>query len=855
MPESAAVESALSRFLNSGSAPADEDTSFAAPAPAPAPIPVVAPDEPIAQAPPRSPYLSAERPRPLHAPYEAPVVATSAQESWGPDRRATPPATDAIPQVVPAQAPEEIAPPAPPVTYAPWTGAIPRVELPAATAAPEPAPATTEIPAPEARQEPTPEPEIERASIAETVVEPDFAPKTTPEFAAEPDFAPVAEPVADYAPVAQPSSFSPTLVNGLVPMPIEAEEAEIIAPVQPPAATEIQPQASDESAAYAPSWEREPEAQSEETSASQEYAPEASDPVKQLGASALSTASLEAAGAPTPRAGIPVVGGEDRQMPSFGEEEPFVPRFEPLGGVVPAPVPTVSFTTPHAAPRPFSPLDDLAIPESDEPAYVPKVELDDTSLSFMDGEHVPAAAPAPDSFTQPARPWATVDPSDVEFATGEPLGPETGTFEAESAPAVPQRVDEPAAEAHSPWLPIEGPGPSELTQAELTQAEPANSEAGAPEPTRVSSLFSEFAEPFNQDAPVAEESHPVGDPSLAAPATASTAAAFFAATSARDARASDEAPGTGAFETPLSGAIPVLERDIEPQGAEPMTDPATEPLAATETETETETETAAQPIHRDSKRTEPLHTTATAYTPSQGDWGPSTVSTSEAAALADHDADLSDLTDLTEDAALPGTTEGEAPIEPPSKAPHGRRRLVLWIVIAALAAAAIGAIAFVVFQPEPATLPTPTETASAPAPTAEPVSITDPTDFVAAMPSTVGTNVLVAYEVTNPAGDAALPARAAEHVTLTYGPGSTSTMFTIEAYQHYSVEDAQTAYDSYADGATDVEDVTVDGTTVGERAYSTTGATGTVVWRNETAVLVLTGPSAELLDFFAHFGV
>ena len=85
----------------------------------------------------------------------------------------------------------------------------------------------------------------------------------------------------------------------------------------------------------------------------QEYVPDVGDPVRKLGASALSTASLEAAGAPTPRGGVPLIGGDGDVMPSFGEEEPFVPRFEPLGGVVPAPVPTVSFTTPkpHDAAR------------------------------------------------------------------------------------------------------------------------------------------------------------------------------------------------------------------------------------------------------------------------------------------------------------------------------------------------------------------------------------------------------------------------------------------------------------------------------------------------------------------------
>ena len=187
---------------------------------------------------------------------------------------------------------------------------------------------------------------------------------------------------------------------------------------------------------------------------------------------------------------------------------------------------------------------------------------------------------------------------------------------------------------------------------------------------------------------------------------------------------------------------------------------------------------------------------------------------------------------------------------------HRRRRLVLWIVLGAVIAAGAGIFVYrLAFLPEPITLPVVTVTAQAPTPTAKPVAITDSSDFVAAMPTTVGTDVLMDYVVTDTVGDTTLPARAAEHVTLKYGPGSTSMPFTVEAYQHYNADDAKAAYDSYATGSTDVKDVTVDGTNVGQRAYSTSGSTGTVVWRNGTAVFDLTGPSDEVLAFYEHFGV
>jgi hypothetical protein len=187
---------------------------------------------------------------------------------------------------------------------------------------------------------------------------------------------------------------------------------------------------------------------------------------------------------------------------------------------------------------------------------------------------------------------------------------------------------------------------------------------------------------------------------------------------------------------------------------------------------------------------------------------------------------------------------------------HKRRRLVLWIILGALVA---GAATFLVyrlyFPPDPVILPTPTATAQAAAPTAQPIAITDASTFVSSMPTVVGTDVLVDYTVTDPVGDPTMPVRTAEFVTLDYGPGLSSRVFTVEASQHYNQTDAQTAYDSYAAGVTNVKDVVVNGDTVGKRAFSTSGSKGTVVWRNGTAVFDLTGPADSVLDFYEHFGV
>jgi hypothetical protein len=188
--------------------------------------------------------------------------------------------------------------------------------------------------------------------------------------------------------------------------------------------------------------------------------------------------------------------------------------------------------------------------------------------------------------------------------------------------------------------------------------------------------------------------------------------------------------------------------------------------------------------------------------------------------------------------------------------PRRRKRWVWWLLLGLVVAAGAGILVYRMFLlPEPVTLPVPTVTASPATPVGEPISIEESTDFVAALPDTVKTSVLVDFESIDPGTESELPARTAEHYTLGYDAGSGSADYVVDAYQHYNEDDAQAAYDSYADGATDVEPVMVDGEQVGERALLPDTSTGTVVWRNLTAVFVLTGPADSVLDFYEHYGV
>ncbi len=195
--------------------------------------------------------------------------------------------------------------------------------------------------------------------------------------------------------------------------------------------------------------------------------------------------------------------------------------------------------------------------------------------------------------------------------------------------------------------------------------------------------------------------------------------------------------------------------------------------------------------------------------------------------------------------------------KPGGKDGMGRSRLILIIVAAALVAGVIGVLVYRTYLlPEPVTMPTPTVTAEPRVPEGEPIAIEEEaSEFLSAMPLQVGADVLMAYEVLDPVGDQSLPARAAEHLKLSYGSGVGEPVYTVHAYQHYSVDDAQAAYDAYAAGAPDVADVTVDGDVVGQRAFQAASARGQVVWRNGTAVFVVTGPASDLVHFYERFGV
>lgn len=134
-------------------------------------------------------------------------------------------------------------------------------------------------------------------------------------------------------------------------------------------------------------------------------------------------------------------------------------------------------------------------------------------------------------------------------------------------------------------------------------------------------------------------------------------------------------------------------------------------------------------------------------------------------------------------------------------------------------------------------------------PTIAPVALDDPTEFLAAMPATVGAYAMTAAAPVEE--DAAgLSTRVAEVDDLTYSDGSTS--LELRAIQHYDEDDATAQFDALAEGGADAQPVTVGGEEVGQRV-TLDGDPATYVWRNGTAVFTLTGPADALDGFWIQF--
>ncbi len=782
--------------------------------PEPVAPPVAAP--PVAA--PRSPYLTGELPRATEAParpsfFQAPAAPEPSDEPTGPAMTPSPQEAWSGPQVQRVEAFEP----------APREAANPEAEAfePELTPARPVVPGTGSIPILAAHDAP--------AVFDEPVVVDEPAAVDEPSTVDEPaavDDAPAPVTSASPGVVEAPYAATVPVWEDRVPEPIEIDDddADVVPPIEPPPAEEILPTVDSEplTSQNPWAWDANPHPEAATT-----------DPVRDLGASAVSAASLQAAGAPTPPSGVVMPEFDD--VPDFGSDEPFVPRFEPPASAAatpasspvptPAPTPSVSFQPP--APRAIDPLSQVEVPTSDEPAYMPTLAPGAEDDAEPDAE---ADAAADDLSVSrgsgPATPLEGWPYRNQEFTPAADAAA-ADAVEANDLPANEQAGDEASAD-ESFGETVPGIDAS-FEPAPL----PDNAGPGTPYTARPSQTISDndvLDAPFTPLAPERFDDILAENPfAAAAPLTDDPGARPWASVLGQSQREESASPPDV---TPVSAADNALAPS-QPAAAFPSA-PAAAPTAEPETE-------VIAPVPAVERRPAP-------YSPLVSSYPPVDKAEPKPDASADEDGP---------DAGFAGApvTEVDAPTE--EKGGTRRTRLILIIVAAALVAGVIGVLLYRTYLlPEPITLPTPTVTAEPRVPEGEPIEIDEQaSEFLAAMPLQAGADVLMAYESIDPVGDESLPARAAEHIKLSYGSGVGEPVFTVHAYQHYKVEDAQAAYDAYAAGAPDVADVTVDGEVVGQRAFQAASAQGQVAWRNGTAVFVLTGPASDLLHFYERFGV
>lgn len=787
------------------------------PEPTPAPAPAPAPDFAPPASAPRSPYLTGELPRATESParpsfFQPPAASPPAEEAPAPLPTEEPPASEAA-EEPPAPTPQEA-----------WSGPqIQRVEpfeptprdealsdaepfMPELTPARPVVPGTGSIPIFATHDEPA------------AVDEP--APVDEPAAVDEP--APVDEPAAPLSPAVVEAPYASTVPawESLVPEPIEIDDddTDVVPPIEPPPAEEILPTVDSEAPASQSPWTWDATPQPEATTI---------DPVRDLGASAVSAASLQAAGAPTPASGIAMPDFDE--VPDFGADKPFVPRFEPPPGIAsappaiavptPAPTPSVSFQPP--APRAVDPLSQVEVPTSDEPAYMPTLATDDVANDTA----ADAAADAVDDLAGPrgSGPATPLEgwPYRNDAAAGAADGVATDEESMDDAP--PEATSVPDTTA------VGGPYGARPSQAVGT-----NDVLDAPfTPLAPESFDDILAEnPFAAAAPLS------GDPG----------ARPWASVLGQSQREESASP---------PDVTPASAEDLASANPEPDEESPNVPGSELPSGPDTDVIAPVPPVER---RPAPYSPLVTTFQPGAA----ANVDTPTASASPDSSARTATPTPAeTADEDGPDAGFAGAPVVAPAEGSAGgkggsrRTRLILIIVAAALVAGVIGVLVYRTYLlPEPVTLPTPTVTAEPRVPQGEPIDIAeDASEFLSAMPLQVGADVLMAYESIDPVGDESLPARAAEHLKLSYGSGVGEPVYTVHAYQHYKVEDAQIAYDAYAAGAPDVEDVTVDGEVVGQRAFQAASAQGQVAWRNGTVVFVVTGPAIDLVHFYERFGV
>jgi len=226
--------------------------------------------------------------------------------------------------------------------------------------------------------------------------------------------------------------------------------------------------------------------------------------------------------------------------------------------------------------------------------------------------------------------------------------------------------------------------------------------------------------------------------------------------------------------------------------------------------------------------------------------------------VTDDDSEVPDSVTVTDLETSPANGDADG-IVPPVVADdsHGRNggsgsiwsSTAFLVILGIVVMAGIGYAVFALFlKPETVQLPTQNVVSAPVEPTLEPVALTDPSAFLAAMPTSVGAYVLTEYTTQSDTN----PDSAAEIDTLNYSDGSSQIVVT--SIQHYNISEAQRTFEELNVNGSQRKPVVVAGEEVGEQVTVTSDAGATVLWINNTAVFTATGDDDSVLRFVSGFG-
>lgn len=321
-------------------------------------------------------------------------------------------------------------------------------------------------------------------------------------------------------------------------------------------------------------------------------------------------------------------------------------------------------------------------------------------------------------------------------------------------------------------------------------------------------------------------------------------------------------PSSHSAQAPVTDEFPVARSPYLAEAYQPKMDPALAGRAGTTGQVEAEgTETA--PTETDLGDAQTNSSSASAPLPAETAPGFMDVKPPASAAtpLQTATPELEEATPSTSElfsvppAAQPSggdSGEGDVPADANKRTPWWRS----WPFLLLIGLLVMGAVVYAVVavmsdaDPEPVELTEPVIVPSPQEPTHEPISIEDPSTFQEALPQMVGLFALTGFEspevstldLLEPAAEANLLTYQYEDVTLS-----------VRAIQHFDTETALRHFDAIAVDGEDRTPVSAGAADVGERVNISTPDADTIVWRNNTALFFVTGPSEHLEEFFTNF--